>query len=141
MSESDNIPEVIAAIKSMEQRIDIQVATATSEIALRLEGAAKRNIKGVRPDGEKAVTGFPPMNRTGNLRRSIAGTMSKVGFGHYQAVVGAYMVYARAVEMGDPYNPPTWRNGENFPYLQPAVDAFVSAGMVGRVLQKHLRSI
>lgn len=141
MSESDNIPEVIAALESMERIIDLKIATATGEIAMRLEGAAKRNIKGKRPEGEKAISGQPPMNRTGNLRRSIAGSMNRVGYGHYQAVVGAYAVYARAVEKGDPYNPPTWRNGEHFPFLQPAVDKFVQQGMVGRVLQKHLGSI
>jgi len=141
MSESDNIPEVLAAIKGMEKRIDLKVASATTEISMRLEGAAKRMIKGERPKGEKAVSGFPPMNRTGNLRRSIAGTMMRVGFGHYQAVVGAYAEYARAVEMGDPYNPPTWRNGENFPFLRPAVDSILQQGVVGKVLQKHLRSI
>lgn len=141
MSESDNIPEVIAQLHSMEQRIDMKIAMAASEISMRLEGAAKRMIKGERPKGEKAVSGFPPMNRTGSLRRSIAGTMMRVGFGHYQAVVGAYAEYARAVEMGDPYNPPSWQNGERFPFLKPAVDSFVTSGQVGRVVQKHLRSL
>lgn len=141
MNESDNIPEVIAALNAMERRIDTKMAMAASEISMRLEGAAKRMIKGQRPKGEKAVTGFPPMNRTGNLRRSIAGTMMREGFNNYVAVVGAYAEYARAVELGDPYNPPSWQNGERFPFLRPAVDQFVATGQVGRVVAKHLRSI
>lgn len=140
MSESDNLPEVLSALNSYQKRIDMKVASATAEISMRLEGAAKRMIKGERPAGQKAISGWPPMNRTGNLRRSIAGTMSRIGFGHYQAVVGAYMEYARAVETGNPA-PPTWTEGQKFPFLQPAVDNFVKSGGVPRVLKKHLSSI
>lgn len=136
-----NLPEVVAAWEAHEAKVDIAIAQAAVEISLRLEGMAKRNIKGKRPEGQKAVSGASPMNRTGNLRRSIAGTTNRQGFGSYTAVVGAYMEYARAVEMGAPYNPPTWTKGEHFPFLQPAVDKFTSSNMMNQILVKHLGAI
>lgn len=136
-----NLPEVQAAWAAHEKKVDLAIAQAAVEISLRLEGMAKRNIKGKRPEGQKAVSGQPPMNRTGNLRRSIAGTTGRKGFGSYVSVVGAYMEYARAVEMGAPYNPPTWRNGEHFPFLDPAVKTFTNSNMMNRILMKHLGAI
>jgi hypothetical protein len=136
-----NLPEVIAAWENHERKFDIALAQAAVEISLRLEAMAKSNIKGRRPEGQKATSGQPPMNRTGNLRRSIAGTTSRRGFGSYAAVVGAYMDYARAVEIGAPYNPPSWQNGEHFPFIQPAVDKFKSTSLFTRIVRKHLGAI
>ena len=78
------------------------------------------------------------MNRTGNLRRSIKGTSARKGFGQYQAIVGADMVYARAVEIGDPYNPPSWKDGQRFPFLAPALQKFVRTNLLRRIIIKHL---
>lgn len=136
-----NLPEVLAAWEAKQKRLDMAISQAAVEISLRLEGMAKRNIKGKRPEGEKATSGQPPMNRTGNLRRSIAGTTGRQGFGSYVSVVGAYMEYARAVEMGAPYNPPTWTQGEHFPFLNPAVQDFIKSNMMNRILKKHLGAI
>lgn len=136
-----NLPEVIAAWSAHEKKVDIAIAQAAVEISLRLEGMAKREIKGKRPQGQKATTGSPPMNRTGNLRRSIGGTTARIGFGEYKAVVGASMEYARAVELGAPYNPPSWTKGEHFPFLQPAVNRFLQTSLLTRIVQKHLGAI
>jgi hypothetical protein len=136
--ETDNLLQVEAALKAYQARLDVQIGAATREISIALEGMGKREIKGRRPEGQKATSGEPPMNRTGNLRRSIRGQSFRKGFGTYEAVVGADMVYARAVEIGNPYNPPTWRNGEHFPYLSPALKKFVKSGLLKRILIKHL---
>jgi phage gpG-like protein len=138
---SDNLNEVEAALKNHLNRFDIQIGRAAEEISLQLEGDGKREIKGQRPKGEKATKGQPPMNRTGNLRRSIRGESMRKGFGKYTAIVGADIEYARAVEIGAPYNPPSWQNGEYFPYLSPALNKFASSGKIQRIITKHLRSI
>lgn len=138
MAESDNLPEVLAALQAYENALDYKVGKATYEISQALEGYGKRQIKGARPEGEKATTGLPPMNRTGNLRRSIRGRHERIGFARYEAIVGADMIYARAVEVGAPYNPPTWQNGEHFPFLEPALKEFSTSGLVLRILRKHL---
>jgi len=135
---SDNLPQVEAALKAYRATFDLRVAKAAMEISMALEGFGKRQIKGERPKGQKAITGQPPMNRTGNLRRSIRGQTTRIGFAKYSAIVGADMIYARAVEMGDPYNPPSWQNNERFPYLQPALNEFAQTNLVLRILRKHL---
>jgi hypothetical protein len=139
MSESDNLPQVEAALKAYKIRFEAQVGKASAEISARLEGFGRREIKGDRRGVPyPAMSGQPPMNVTGNLRRSIRGTSQRKGFGVYSAVVGADMVYARAVEMGDPYNPPSWKNGQRFPFLSPALDKFVRSGLLRRIIIKHL---
>lgn len=135
---SDNLPQVEAALQAYMRGFDIRIGNATREISFAIEGMGKRKIKGERPKGEKAVTGQPPMNRTGNLRRSIRGQHQRLGYATYQAIVGADMVYARAVEVGAPYNPPSWQNNEHFPYLQPALDEFAKSNLTIRILRKHL---
>jgi hypothetical protein len=137
MSESDNLPEVVAAIKAYEMRADIALGSAAAEIGQQLAGTAMRQIQGDRKQvGYPAVSGKPPMNVTGNLRRSIRGSSSRLGFGVYQAEAGAYMVYARAVEMG---GAPTWTNGQHFPYMEPALEQFKRINIVQRIIAKHMR--
>lgn len=135
---SDNLPQVEAALQAYMRGFDIRIGNATLEISQAIEGLGKRQIKGERPKGEKAVSGQPPMNRTGNLRRSIRGQHQRLGYATYQAIVGADMIYARAVEVGAPYNPPSWQNNEHFPYLQPALDEFAKSNLTIRILRKHL---
>jgi len=82
---------------------------------------------------EKAISGQPPMNRTGNLRRSITGAKAREGFAKYSATVGPTMVYSRAVELG---GAPNWHNGENFPYMKPALQKFQREAMA--IVRKYL---
>lgn len=157
---SDNLPEVERALLAYQNSLDLRVGSAAFEMSQALEGFAKREIKGERGvvgrkvkfvDGQakrggkiydynndRAVIGQPPKNRTGNLRRSIRGQSMRMGFAKYQAIVGADMVYARAVEFGSPYNPPSWRNNEHFPFLQPALNKFISSGKPLRILREYL---
>lgn len=139
MNETDNLPQVEAAIKAYVSVFDAQIGAASREVAIALESMGKREIVGQRPKGEKATPNEPPMNRTGNLRRSIRGYSQRKGFGMYESIVGSDMVYARAVEMGDPYNPPSWTQGQKFPYLEPALKKFLASGLMTRILIKHLK--
>lgn len=137
MSESDNLPEVLAGVNAQLARFDAQIAAAATEISQALVGAAMKQIKGDRKNKPyPAISGQPPMNVTGNLRRSIRGKTSRSGFGIYTAEAGAYMVYARAVEFG---GPPTWTRGQHFPYMQPALEIFKRTNLVRMILIKHTR--
>lgn len=137
MSESDNLPQVVAAMKAYEKRADNLLGLAAQEISQMLEGVAKNEIKGDRSNVPyPAVSGKPPMNVSGDLRRSIKGTSGRVGFGIYYAQAGAYMVYARAVELG---GAPTWTNGQHFPYMQPALEQVRRSTIVQRIISKYMR--
>jgi hypothetical protein len=137
MSASDNLPQVVAAIKAYEMRVDVLLGSAAAEIGQQLAGAAMRQIEGDRKTvGYPAVSGKPPMNYTGNLRRSIKGSSSRLGFGIYTAQAGAYMVYARAVEFG---GAPTWTNGQKFPYMEPALEQFKRTDTIQRIIAKYMR--
>jgi hypothetical protein len=135
---NNNLPEVIAAWEAYQAKLDMKLAAASGEIALRLEGGAKHMIVGQRDPSTRATPNQPPMNRTGNLRRSIKGTSGRLGLNTYQAVVGAGMVYARAVEMGGEYAPPSWKDGQRFPFLAPAVRNFIASGTLRRIITKHI---
>lgn len=137
MSESDNLPQVVAALRAYQERADVLLGSAAQEISQQLAGTAMRQIQGDRKSvGYPAVSGRPPMNNTGNLRRSIRGSSHRVGFGVYEAEAGAYMVYARAVELG---GAPTWTNGQNFPYMQPALEQFQRTNIIQSIISKYLR--
>ena len=137
MSASDNLPEVVAALRAYEKRADVLLGSAAAEIGQQLAGTAMRQIQGDRKSvGYPAKSGQPPMNYTGNLRRSIKGSSSRLGFGIYQAQAGAYMVYARAVELG---GAPTWTQGQNFPYMQPALEQFRQSNIIQKIIAKYMR--
>ena len=137
MSENDNLPQVLAGLRLEMAQLDIAFGTAADEISQALVGAAQRQIKGDRKNKPYPATpGVPPMNVTGNLRRSIKGKSTRNGFGIYTAEAGAYMVYARAVEFG---GAPTWTRGQRFPYMQPALEVFKRTNLIRTILIKHLR--
>ena len=100
-----------------------------SFLALQL---AKEQIKGKRKPGEKAESGKPPMNRTGNLRRSIKGEREREGFATYSAVVGPTIIYGRRVELGGG----NWPTGTKFPYMKPAWERF--RPLAQGIIRKHL---
>ena len=104
-------------ILALNKKIENAVYFATREVAMVATAEMKKQIRG----GHKAGTptpsapNTPPTNITGNLRRSIRPVVKK-GFGNqYTATVGAYMVYARALELGHP----RWRSGLKYPFVEP----------------------
>lgn len=138
--------------------LDVRAAATRDEMAAALTQLAKEEIKGKRGFAtdkgnrgrdstgrftsggskryyEKATSGQPPMNRTGDLRRSISMYRYRIGFGTYGAIVGPTIVYGRAVELGGKYGPPTWRNGEHFPYMAPAYEKF--RAVAPAIVQKY----
>jgi hypothetical protein len=130
---TSNLKLVKEATKKAGKSIDDGARATRDEMMTTLIQLAKAEIVGRRPKGERATSGKPPMNRTGNLRRSIRGEKYNVGFAKYEAIVGPTMIYGRAVEMG---GAPTWTKGQKFPYMSPAYAKFRL--IAPRIVQKHM---
>ena len=130
---TSNLKLVKEATKKAGKSIDDGARATRDEMMTTLIQLAKAEIVGKRPKGERATSGQPPMNRTGNLRRSIRGEKYNVGFAKYEAIVGPTMIYGRAVEMG---GAPTWTKGQKFPYMSPAYAKFRL--IAPRIVQKHM---
>jgi hypothetical protein len=129
---NNNIPEVMRKVLEAEKKIDRGAMMARDEMMTQLIQLAKEQIKGKRPIGQKAESGKPPMNRTGNLRRSIKGDKSREGFATYLAVVGPTIIYGRRVELGGG----NWPTGTKFPYMKPAWERFRPLAL--GIIRKHL---
>lgn len=130
---TSNLKLVKEATKKAGKSIDDGARATRDEMMVTLIQLAKAEIVGRRPKGQRATSGAPPMNRTGNLRRSIRGEKYDVGFAKYEAIVGPTMIYGRAVEMG---GAPTWTKGQKFPYMSPAYAKFRL--IAPRIVQKHM---
>jgi hypothetical protein len=130
---TSNLKLVKEATKKAGKSIDDGARATRDEMMTTLIQLAKAEIVGRRPKGERATSGKPPMNRTGNLRRSIRGEKYDVGFAKYAAIVGPTMIYGRAVELG---GAPTWTKGQKFPYMSPAYAKFRL--LAPRIVQKHM---
>lgn len=123
----------------MENNIGKGAQNARDEMMVTLIQLSKEEIKGRRPEGQKATAGQPPMNRTGNLRRSIRGEKRTVGFAKYTAIVGPTIIYGRAVELGGEFSPRSWKGTtavKGFPYMAPAFKKFQV--IAPRIVKKHL---
>jgi len=66
---SNNIPEVLRKVVEAQGKIDRGAMMARNEMMTSLIQLSKEQIQGKRQKGEKAESGKPPKNRTGNLRR------------------------------------------------------------------------
>jgi len=134
-----NLKLVRESMSKMENNIGKGAENFANEAMSILIQLSKEQIKGKRPQGQKATAGQPPMNRTGNLRRSIRGQKRKVGFAKYQVIVGPTMVYGRAVELGGEYAPRSWKGTtamKGFPYMAPAFKQFEPT--LAQLVRKHL---
>lgn len=129
---SSNLSLVMRQVKKFTDNIDVNARNARNEMENALVQLAQNEIRGERPYTQKGKTRIyqkatpnePPMNRTGNLRRSIHGERFDGGFAKYSAIVGPSVIYARAVELGGPYAPPSWKDGQKFPFMSPAWEKF-----------------
>lgn len=140
---SSNLRLVKRAVENAGKEIDLSARAARDEMMNALIQLSKEEIKGRRPKGEKAIAGQPPMNRTGNLRRSIKGDKFRQGFASYSAIVGPTIVYGRAVEIGGEYAPPSWRGTsamKGFPYMRPAFQKFQNQ-IQSQIILKHFGRI
>lgn len=93
--------------------IDVKARLMRDEMAMTFTQLAHEQI---RKSGDPKPDG-PPVNRTGNLRRSIKPMKFRVGFGSYGAIVGPTVIYGRILELGFP-------NGNKYPYMEPAFKQF-----------------
>ena len=136
------IPNNLRLVKQVwakeTKRLDISERLMRDEMMAALIQLSKEEIKGKRPkiNGRytKAISGLPPMNRTGDLRRSITGEKFNVGFANYSAIVGPTIVYGRRVEMGGG----NWSPGTMFPYMAPAYTKFRSM-VLPQLTNKYFR--
>ena len=122
-----NLSDVLAGFNATEDKLELAVQYAIGMTGLAVERQAKTNASG-RPG---------PNVRTGNLRRSITTSKVATGFsGLYSVDVSATMVYARAVELGNP----RWKSGVKYPYLGPAANSLQSNGTLSRVFTTAMAS-
>lgn len=136
---TSNLKLVRQSLTAMENNIGKGAQNARDEMMVTLIQLSKEEIKGRRPEGQKATAGQPPMNRTGNLRRSIRGEKRTVGFAKYTAIVGPTIIYGRAVELGGEFSPRSWKGTtavKGFPYMAPAFKKFQV--IAPRIVKKHL---
>ena len=136
------IPNNLRLVKKVWDKetksLDIKARLMRDEMMAALIQLSKEQIEGKRPkvNGRytKAVSGLPPMNRTGDLRRSITGEKFNVGFANYSAIVGPTIVYGRRVELGGG----NWSPGTMFPYMAPAYTKFRSM-VLPQITNKYFR--
>lgn len=136
---TSNLKQVRQAVTKFAGSIDEGARNARDEMMTTIIQLSKEEIKGRRPVGQKATAGQPPMNRTGNLRRSITGQKRQKGFAKYEAIVGPTIIYGRAVELGGEYAPNSWKGTtavKGFPYMAPAFKKFQV--LAPRIVKKHL---
>jgi len=135
---ANNLKLVKSAWSKRTNSLDIATRMARDEMMTALIQLSKEQIVGRRPkiNGKytKAVSGHPPMNRTGDLRRSITGEKFREGFATYSAIVGPTIVYGRRVELGGG----NWREGTRFPYMEPAYMMYRSA-VHKQIIDKYFR--
>ena len=140
---NSNLRLVQSKVTALTAQVGASARAARDEMMAALIQLSKQQIQGARPytkgpQGgriyEKATPGQPPMNRTGNLRRSIRGEKGDAGFGSYFAIVGPTIIYGRRVELGGG----DWPNGVRFPYMEPAYAQFRSA-VVPQITAKYFR--
>lgn len=124
---TSNLKLVRESVTKATKSIDEGARNARDEMMMVLIQLSKEEIQGRRAKGEKATSGIPPMNRTGNLRRSIRGEKITKGFAKYEAIVGPTIIYGRAVELGGNFAPRSWKGTtamRGFPYMAPAFKKF-----------------
>jgi hypothetical protein len=145
---TSNIFAVQKAVDKKIANVDAKVLATRDEMMSRLIQLAQEEIQGERGvvardistrkkiynyAQDPAISGQPPKNRTGNLKRSITGEKARQGFASYSAIVGPTAIYGRAVELG---GAPTWRDGQHFPYMKPALQKFQREAMA--IVRKYL---
>jgi len=146
---SDNLPQVTAALKAWQKRMDAAGMLATRQITIALWTDARRNASEVKnPPIQSNNTlrhnphigprdGEGPNYATGNLFRNIiANPVRRVGFESYTASVGSGAEYARAVEEGSS----RWLSGVKFPYMIPARDKLVESGRASQYIRDAVRN-
>ena len=145
---SSNLPEVIAALKAWQSRMDQAGMRATQLITRDLLARAQENAhQTVNPPIQKGNklrhnphigprSGEGPNYATGNLFRNIkANPVTRSGFQSYVASVESTAEYARAVEEGSS----RWLSGVKYPYMMPARDYLVQSGRASAFIRDEVK--
>jgi len=123
---SSNLNLVRKEVTKFHANIDVASRAARDEMMTALIQLAAEEI---RTDNGSPQPDGPPVNRTGNLRRSIKGEKFNIGFSKYSAIVGPTVEYGRVLELG-------FSNGNKYPYMSPAFEKFQRVGTT--IIKKHL---
>jgi len=117
-----NIDVTKRALLFKRKQLDEAVQAASRSVGSLTTRTMKQQIVGAhligtsRRAGEnRGIVAGKPSNVTGNLRRSIRSKTRQTGFGKYTVVTGAYMVYARSLEFGNPL----WHTNARYPFVEP----------------------
>ena len=133
---SSNLPEVIAALKRWETRMDKAAELSAKQISIAVWTKAKsltsetvnppiQSKNKLRHNPHIGGDGTPPNYATGNLNRNIiANPVRPQGFATYAASVTSGAEYARVLEEGSS----RWLSGVKYPYMNPARDEIVNTG-------------
>ena len=145
---TDNLPEVTAALKRWERRMDKAAELAAREITIAVWAKARSLTQEVvnvpyMVNGKKrrnphiGADGTPPNYGDGNLFRAIINKpVRRIGFGTYAASVESGMSYARVLEEGSP----RWTSGVKYPYMNPARDHIVNTGKARMIIDGSFRA-
>ena len=133
---SNNLPEVTAALKRWETRMDKAAELSARQISIAVWTKAKsltsetvnppiQSKNKLRHNPHIGGDGTPPNYATGNLNRNIiANPVRRQGFATYAASVTSGAEYARVLEEGSS----RWLSGVKYPYMNPARDEVVNTG-------------
>jgi len=145
---SDNLPEVTAALKAWQTRMDKAAELSARQISIAVWNKAKsltsetvnpptQTKNRLRHNPHIGGNGTPPNYATGNLNRNIiANSVIRQGFGTYVASVSSNAEYARAVELGSS----RWLSGVKYPYMYPARDEIVNSGKARMIMTGFIKA-
>jgi hypothetical protein len=113
-----NLPATLAGVRAATNRIELAAQFGVNMVSNAvLRQAVKNANTGHHKPGEGHIpgTGPGPNTATTSLRDSIRAERRK-GLATYEMIVAPTVVYARAVELGNP----RWKSGVRYPYMAPA---------------------
>lgn len=145
---SSNLPEVTAALKRWETRMDKAAELSATQISIAVWTKAKsltsetvnppiQSKNKLRHNPHIGGDGTPPNYATGNLNRNIiANPVRRQGFATYAASVTSGAEYARVLEEGSS----RWLSGVKYPYMNPARDEVVNTGKARMIVDGFFRA-
>lgn len=137
---SDNLPEVTAALKRWQNRMDKAAEMATVQISREVEAYSKKIVgEVIHARGAPHITTASggPNTVTGTLGQNIRSAVPRrEGYGTYVAVVGAETTYARQLEEGGG----NWPSGVKYPFMRPARNQVVDSGKARMILVNYVRA-
>ena len=145
---SSNLPEVTAALKRWETRMDKAAELSATQISIAVWTKAKsltsetvnppiQSKNKLRHNPHIGGDGTPPNYATGNLNRNIiANPVRRQGFATYAASVTSGAEYARVLEEGSS----RWLSGVRYPYMNPARDEVVNTGKARMIVNGFFRA-